>query len=70
MKTEADTGGIQPQAKGRLGPPGAEEAGRTLPRAFGDHGASTSDLSNWQRRRFCCFKPPSLRPFLIAAFGT
>ena len=33
METEAEMGGTQPPAQGRLGPPELEEAGRPLPGA-------------------------------------
>lgn len=63
MKTEADTGGIQPQVEGCPEPQRLEEAGRTLPRAReGGHycGPLTSRLCENSSH---CSKLPSLWPF-------
>lgn len=57
-----------------LGPEKLEDAGRILPRSpqrqrSPAHTSWTSILQSEQRTRSCCFKPPSLGRFVIAALG-
>ena len=75
MKTEAETGGMRPQAQGHLEPPEAGRSRNDPPLSlWRGHGPAASLISDFQspelgENEFLLFKLPSLRSSVAAAPG-